>query len=114
MDAHDNVRTPFLKYIPCVFEAFAVEEAALFGPYFVDGPIKILHPVLLVLKDPVINIHQTFRDPMRILDRPNSADSNVISAPKLLKAIGNGDSRRTVAAARIGGNYQNFRCSWRH
>lgn len=114
MDAHDNVRTPFLEYVARVFKAFAVQEAALFGPYLVDGPVEVLHPMLLVLKDPVIYIYQPLSDPMRILDRPYRADSNAVPMPKLLKSIRNGLSRRAVAAARIGRDDQNFRCSLRH
>lgn len=105
MNAHDDMRTPFLEDITRIGKAFAMQEAALLRTHLVDRPIEILHPMLLVLKDPVIDVHQTLGDAVRVLDRTYRADRDRIAAPKSLKSIRNGLSRRTVAAARVGRDY---------
>ena len=87
MDADYNVRTPFFKTIPAKTDASPLKELARFGTDLVHDPIKILHPVLLILKYPIVEPNKFIGNVMRFLDRLDDADRRRFPLPKALSTI---------------------------
>jgi hypothetical protein len=68
MNADDNMRAPFLEKVLKVSKTTLVKEFAGLGTKFIYRPVEILHPALLIAKDPVIKLDASLCDTMRVLD----------------------------------------------
>jgi hypothetical protein len=54
VDADDDVRAPAFEEVTDVADRPLVEEFARLGAEAVDAPVEVLHPVLLVAQQPVV------------------------------------------------------------
>src|SRR5437899_9574 len=64
VDADDNVRTPALKKGPHISDAAGMKEFARLRAETIDGPVEVLHPMLFVAQNPVVQINELCADMM--------------------------------------------------
>ena len=114
MNTDDDVRAPFFELAAQVANRAFEDKLARFGADLIHGPIEIFHPMLLVLQHPVVKVNEFFRDPMRFLNRPDSAYSRRLALPKLLQPVRDRFRRGTMPAAGVGGDYEDFWSVLRH
>lgn len=100
MNTDDNVWTPPLEDFGAVTDATLLEKLSRLGPNAVNSPVHVLHPMLFISQQPVINVHQFRRDRMRFFNRTDHANSVRLSFKKLLHT---GDNRRRGRAMAASG-----------
>src|ERR1051325_1924736 len=108
MDTDNDVRTPALDDIADIADAARMKELAGLRTKAIDQPVVILHPVLLVSQQPVVDRHQLGREVMRFLDGPDDAHRVRFTLHKTLYASHDGRGRGAMAAARVGRDDENF------
>ena len=109
MYADDNVRTPALKKLAHITDATRMKELARFRSKAVDGPVKILHPMLLVTQQPVVETNQPVGDRRRFFHRAHHANRIRFAFDEALNAGHDRGCGRAMTAAGIGRNDQNLR-----
>src|SRR5256714_15187190 len=94
-----------------VYKRSAIEEPTRLWPQAVDAPEEVLHPVLLVPQNPVVDGDHLSGQVVRLFDRAHDANRVRVALPKLLHTGHDRGGGRAVAAARVGRDDQNFRDS---
>lgn len=102
MNADDDVRAPFLELISNVTHAAFVKKITRLGPYLIDHPIQILHPVLLIFERPVINADELISDVMRFFNAFNDLNNRRITLPKFIQPVRDRLRRRPMSATGVG------------
>src|ERR1051325_7972527 len=111
VNADDDVRTPALEEVAEQSDASPVKEVSGFGSKAIDGPVEILHPMLAMTQDPIVEPDQLCRNLMRFLDGAHHPHGVGASAEEFLDTGHNRSGSRPMAAARVRRDDQNFRNS---
>src|ERR1041385_4062712 len=85
-----------------------MKELARLGTKAIDQPVVILHPMLLVTQQPVVNRHQPGGEMMRFLDRANHAHGVRFTLYETLNAGHDRRGRRAVTTAGVGRDDEDF------
>ena len=109
MNADDDMGTPAFEKIRNVTDGAGVEKVARLGSKTIDGPIEILHPMLLVLQHPVVNAHQLFGYRMGVYEGPHNAHRIRLRLKEALHTRSDSRRGRAMPTAGIGRDNQNFR-----
>src|SRR5215510_11140929 len=86
-----------------------MKELARIRTDAVDEPVVILHPVLTIAQDPVVQPYQFIGEVMRLLNRANYAHRIRFTIKKLLHTRDNRRRRGPMPAAGVGGDDQDLR-----
>src|SRR4051812_20074260 len=97
MNADDDVRTPALEEVAHVTDSLLVEEFSGLRTKAVDGPVEILHPVLLATQQPVVEPDHFRCDFVRLFDGAHDTHGVGPVIEEFLDASDN--SRRSGAMA---------------
>src|SRR6266478_2673264 len=114
MHTDDNVRAPALKQAANIDDAARMKELARLWPEAIDQPIVILHPMLLVSQQPVVERDQLGGEMMRFFDRAHDPHCVRFTFNKALDARNDRRRCRTVSATGIGRDDQNLWRVWIH
>src|SRR5260370_4913972 len=109
MYTDDDVRTPAIEEAAHKTDTSRLKELALLRPKAIDGPVVILHPVLLVSQDPVIQANQLSTEVVRFFDRADDSNRVGFSLEKTVNPGHDCRRRRPMAPARVGRDNQNLR-----
>src|SRR5215813_2869199 len=109
MHADHHVRTPLLKLSGDVTNRAFIEELAGVGTKSINQPVVILHPVLLVSQQPVVDGNELGSEMMRFFDGADDANSIRLALDEAFDARHNRRRRGTMTAAGVGRNDENFR-----
>src|ERR1051325_1427062 len=109
MDTDYDVWTPTFENLCAITDAAFMKEFARLGAKAIDHPIQILHPVLAIAQQPVVETDQLCRDLVRLFHGFNDAHRIRLTLEKLLDT-GNDRSRsRAMAAAGVRRHDRDFR-----
>src|SRR5205809_829376 len=86
-----------------------MKELEGLGTKAIDQPIVILHPVLLVTQQPVVNRYQLGGEMMRLFDGADDANRVRFALHKTLNAGHDRRGRGTMATSGIGRDDEDFR-----
>ena len=104
VDADDNVRTPALKKGAHISDAAGMKEFARLRTKTIDGPVEVLHPMLFVAQDPVVEINELCADVMGFFNCAHDTNRVRLALEEILDASDNRRGRRSMATARVGRN----------
>src|SRR5437588_6427575 len=102
MHADDNVRTPSLKQAANICDAARMKELARLWPEAIDEPVVILHPVLLISQQPVVERDELGGEMMRFFDRADDPHRVRFTFDEAFDARNDRRRCRTVSTAGIG------------
>src|ERR1043165_819637 len=108
MYADYDMRTPALKQTGDITHTPFIKKRARLRPDVIYEPVVILHPVLLVTQDPVIQPHQLRAEVMRFFNRAHDPDRIRFAVKKLLHTRNDRGRSRTMPTARVRRNDQNL------
>src|SRR5690242_79922 len=109
MNADDDVRAPTFEQSSHVTDATFVEKLTRVWTNAVDDPVVILHPVLAVAENPVVETNQFVSEVMRFLDGAHDTNCVRLAVQKLLHSRDNRRCGRAMPAARVGRDDQYLR-----
>src|ERR1051326_1077029 len=110
MHADDDMRTPFVELTRNVTNRAFVKEFTCVWAESIDEPVVVLHPMLLVTQQPVVDGDELCCKMMRLFDRANRPNRVRLALHKRLNPRHDRRRRRAMTAAGIGGDDQDFRC----
>src|SRR6476620_1968678 len=114
MHANNDMRTPFLKLPGHITNGTLVEELSGIRAKAIDEPIIVLHPMLFVSQQPVVDSHHLCGQMMRLFHRANGSDRVRLAFHKAFDAGHNRRCRRSMSAARVGRDDEDFWTVWVH
>src|SRR5215203_3109754 len=100
------MRTPTLEESGYVTDTAFMKKLASLRSDVVHAPVKILHPVLTIAKNPVVKTHQLSRQMVRFFNRTNDPNRVRFTVQKPLHSCNNRGSSRAMSATRVRRNYQ--------
>src|ERR1043165_3175889 len=95
MNTDDNMRAPALEKLDDITHTPLMKKLARLSTKSIYEPVVILHPVLPVTQDPVVQTHQLRAEMMRLFNRTHYPDRIRLAFEKLLHT---GDDRRRSGA----------------
>src|SRR5687767_12204702 len=101
MNTDDDVRAPALDNVAQVTDAPFMKKLARIRTDAVDDPVVILHPVLTVAQDPVVQPHQLVSEMMRFFDRAHDSHRIRFAVEKLLHAGNDRSGRGAMSTAGV-------------
>src|SRR2546425_7912664 len=101
MDANNYMRAPALEQLGHVANASLMEKLPRLWPEPVHAPVKILHPMLPVAQNPIVEPDHFRCDCMGLFNCSDHANSVRLTLEKLLYAGHDRRRRRAMAAARV-------------
>src|SRR5688572_30733795 len=101
MNADHYMRAPTLKELGDISDATLMKKLARLWPKPVYAPVKVLHPVLPIPQQPVVDTYHSGGQRMRLFNRPNHAHRIRLPVEKLLHACDNCSRGGTVTTASV-------------
>ena len=103
----DDLRTVFLEQLPHVSRSHSIEQARLVRAEMFDRPVVILHQVLVIAQQVVVELRQFFGQPVRLLDRADYVDQT-LGRGESPEPVGDRGRCARVAAAGFRSDDQKF------
>src|SRR5437773_12141852 len=108
MHADHDVRAPALEQITHITYAARMKELERLWPETVNQPVVVLHPVLFISQQPVVDGHHYSREVMRLFDGPHHANSIRFTFDEALDAGHDRRGRGAVTTAGVGRDDEDF------
>src|SRR5580765_7111252 len=89
MNADNDVRAPAFKKISDVSNAAFMKKLTRVWTNAIDDPVVILHPVLAITQNPVVETNELIGEMMRFLDGAHDANRVGFAVQKLLHSRDN-------------------------
>src|SRR5580765_7530210 len=102
MNTDYNVRAPFFELVAKVTDTVFLKYLACLGPDLVHKPIEVLHPILLVSEEPVVDRDKFVCQVMRFFSGPDHSHGDRFTVPKPLQSDRNRVRGTAMTTASVG------------
>src|SRR5215470_16311838 len=103
----DDLRTVFLEQLPHVPRSHSIEQIRLVRSKMFDRPVVILHQVLVMAQQVVVELRQLLGQQVGLLERADYVDQT-LGRRESSQPVGDGGRGAGVAASGFGGYDQEF------
>ncbi len=101
----DDLRTVFLEQLPRVPRSHPIEQTRLIRTEMLDRPVVILHQMLVMAQQVVVELRQLFGQKVRLFNRADDVDQT-FGRGESLQPVGDCGCGARVATSGIGGDDQ--------
>src|SRR5258705_7779186 len=112
VNTHNDMRTPTFEKFCYIGNASFVKELARFRSDPVHAPIKVLHPVLPVSQNPIVQLNQTRGEMVRLFNRFHHSNRIRLTFKKFLHPSNNCGGGGTVPSTGVRRDDEDLGCAF--